>query len=209
MMGSTCRFIDADAFAKVQALLAAQASAPRGSTAKRDAHLLSGLLFDDTGDRMSPTHANKKGKRYRYYVSRRIIGGKAADAEGWRMPARELEGAVQGFGVHLLTDRPRFAAWISEHASSAQTQCGLAAADAIIQKLKDGQPTSVRQDLFKLLFRSITLTTTVIRFGVNVPAVVRRLVASEVESSFASDADEANSAPLMLEMPVLIKRRGN
>ena len=32
-------------------------------------HLLAGLLFDDAGHRMVPTHATKAGVRYRYYVS--------------------------------------------------------------------------------------------------------------------------------------------
>ena len=32
-------------------------------------HLLTGLLFDDAGHRMVPTHATKAGIRYRYYVS--------------------------------------------------------------------------------------------------------------------------------------------
>ncbi len=32
----------------------------------REPSLLSGLIFDDGGERMTPTHANKKGRRYRY-----------------------------------------------------------------------------------------------------------------------------------------------
>ena len=158
---------------------------------------------------MSPTHANKKGERYRYYVSRRIINKKATGAEGWRIPARELVSAVQSFVIHLLTDWLRLDAWISEHASPGQTEYGLAAADAMLRKLDEDQPAAARRDQFKLLFQSITLTTTAIRFGINVPAVVRRLTASEVESPSASDVDEANSTLLMLEMPVLLKRRGN
>jgi site-specific DNA recombinase len=36
----------------------------RGSAA-----ILTGRLFDDRGNRMSATHTNKQGARYRYYVS--------------------------------------------------------------------------------------------------------------------------------------------
>ena len=36
--------------------------------------LLTGMLFDARGGRMSPTHATKKGTRYRYYVSTVIAG---------------------------------------------------------------------------------------------------------------------------------------
>jgi site-specific DNA recombinase len=34
---------------------------------------LTGLLFNELGDRMTPCHANKKGVRYRYYVSQALL----------------------------------------------------------------------------------------------------------------------------------------
>ena len=37
--------------------------------------LLAGLVFDNNDARLSPTHAVKKGKRYRYYVSTALITG--------------------------------------------------------------------------------------------------------------------------------------
>jgi site-specific DNA recombinase len=40
-------------------------------------HLLTGLLFDDAGHRMIPTHATKAGVRYRYYVSTPVLHGEA------------------------------------------------------------------------------------------------------------------------------------
>lgn len=54
--------------------------------------LLLGKLFDETGDRLTPSHSNKKGRRYRYYISRRLVtkaGEK--DLSGWRLPAKQLE----------------------------------------------------------------------------------------------------------------------
>ena len=44
---------------------------------------------------MSPTHANKKGTRYRYYISRSLLDGSAkAKAQGQRIPAVALESLV-------------------------------------------------------------------------------------------------------------------
>jgi site-specific DNA recombinase len=59
----------------------------RGSPA-----LLTGRLFDDRGNRMSPTHTNKDGARYRYYVSQAVLQRKplASGAIG-RVPAAEIE----------------------------------------------------------------------------------------------------------------------
>ncbi len=43
-------------------------------------HLLTGLLFDDAGHRMIPTHATKAGIRYRYYASTPVLHGEATTA---------------------------------------------------------------------------------------------------------------------------------
>ena len=63
--------------------------------AKTSDALLAGKLFDDRGNRMSPSHATKRGCRYRYYVSQAILQGRKADAGSVaRVPAKELERRV-------------------------------------------------------------------------------------------------------------------
>jgi len=42
--------------------------------------LLSGLIFDDRGNRMSPTHTMRRGNRYRYYISQALLRGRREDA---------------------------------------------------------------------------------------------------------------------------------
>jgi len=50
------------------------------------------LIVDGNGQRMTPTHAVKKGRRYRYYVSTQLISGTRSDhAKGWRIPAGDIE----------------------------------------------------------------------------------------------------------------------
>jgi len=69
--------------------------------------LLAGLLFDETGDRLSPSHAVRSGRRYRYYVSRRLVQARRKDAAGWRLPAEHLEKIVTTFVAELLSDERR------------------------------------------------------------------------------------------------------
>jgi DNA invertase Pin-like site-specific DNA recombinase len=58
--------------------------------------LLAGLIYDDSGKRMTPTHASKKGTRYRYYVSPGLVrGGQREMPRGWRVPAGDLERLVE------------------------------------------------------------------------------------------------------------------
>ena len=66
-----------DLFEAVQARLAANAVARRVRL-KGSAALLTGRIFDDRGNRMSPTHASKRGARYRYYVSRALLEKQSA-----------------------------------------------------------------------------------------------------------------------------------
>ncbi|WP_108861502.1 recombinase family protein [Ruegeria sp. Alg231-54] len=54
---------------------------------------LTGLMRDETGDRLTPTHTTRKGRRLRYYVSNRLISG-GKDISGWRLPGPALEHAV-------------------------------------------------------------------------------------------------------------------
>ena len=59
-----------DLFEAVQAKLQEQQRRSGASPAAQRRHPLAGLIWDETGRRMSPTHGQKEGRRYRYYVSR-------------------------------------------------------------------------------------------------------------------------------------------
>src|SRR5712671_4870489 len=52
------------------------------------------------GAGLKPSHAVKKGRRYRYYVSAALITDAGTDREGWRLAAREIEEAV----IRILAD---------------------------------------------------------------------------------------------------------
>ncbi len=71
-----------------------------------DPSLLIGLVYDDGGERVSPTHANKKGSRYRYYVSQPLIkrGWLRASEAACRVPAADLETLVEDRICALLRD---------------------------------------------------------------------------------------------------------
>jgi hypothetical protein len=56
--------------------------------------LLKGLIFDEYGAAMSPTHTRRRGRLYRYYISQRAI--KAGDTGVLRVPAGEIEEIVIG-----------------------------------------------------------------------------------------------------------------
>ncbi|MBB1490611.1 MULTISPECIES: recombinase family protein [unclassified Paracoccus (in: a-proteobacteria)] len=62
---------------------------------------LIGKLTDEAGDRLTPTQTTKGSRRYRYYVSNRLISG-PPDPTAWRLPAATLEtGIATGIRAHF------------------------------------------------------------------------------------------------------------
>ncbi len=79
---------------QVQARLAAHTNGTRRA-GPRQPSLLTGLVVDAEGEGLTPSHAVKSGRRYRYYVSRHLITeGQRPDRRGWRLPAADLERLV-------------------------------------------------------------------------------------------------------------------
>jgi site-specific DNA recombinase len=81
--------IDEALWTSVQDKLAAHRR-DRAGTAEAPS-LLAGLIVDADGRRLTPTHASKQGKRYRYYVSTSLPSGRAGGVGTTRIPAREIE----------------------------------------------------------------------------------------------------------------------
>lgn len=97
--------IDRDTFERVQQLLKANT---HDRTVRRQVSgaLLTGLLFDDRGNRMTPSFTLKNGVRYRFYVSSALLKGRKAEAGSVpRVSAPDIESAVsKGIRAKLNCD---------------------------------------------------------------------------------------------------------
>jgi DNA invertase Pin-like site-specific DNA recombinase len=83
-------------FEQVQQLLKVNAAGRTGRRHENGA-LLTGLLFDDRGNRMSPSFTTKRGARYPFYVSSALLRGRKSQVGAIaRIAARELEAKVIG-----------------------------------------------------------------------------------------------------------------
>ncbi len=93
--------IDDETWTAVRNQLAANTGDHRRRAKAAEPSLLTGLLADAQGERLTPSHAVKKGRRYRYYVSAALITEAGTDrAQGWRLAAKEIEEAV----IRIVTD---------------------------------------------------------------------------------------------------------
>jgi site-specific DNA recombinase len=92
--GEQTPIVERVVFEAVQAKLA-QNTVARARRLKGSPAILTGRIFDDRGNRMTPTHANKRGVRYRYYVSHALLQKRHREAGSVaRVAAPEIETLV-------------------------------------------------------------------------------------------------------------------
>ncbi len=106
---------------RVQQQLSSRA-ARRGEGRKTEAPRspLAGKLFDESGEPLYVQGAAKGQRRYRYYVSRRLVRGESEDTEqGWRISATEIEQTVSVAAQAMLCDRAAITLALEESGSAA------------------------------------------------------------------------------------------
>jgi site-specific DNA recombinase len=87
--------LDRRTFDRVQELLKSNANGRKIKRSESGA-LLAGTLYDDKGNRMSPSFSTKNGVRYRFYVSSALLKGRKDKAGSVaRVAAVEIESAVR------------------------------------------------------------------------------------------------------------------
>jgi len=87
--------IERELWERVQRQLKEGAVRRGKGSGRSGANFLAGKLFDQQDEPLYVCGAAKGGRRYRYYVSRKLVRGKASALnDGWRLAAPELERAV-------------------------------------------------------------------------------------------------------------------
>jgi site-specific DNA recombinase len=105
--GEHAAIVDRKTFEQVQQLLGSKSVGRKAHRTASEA-LLMGKLYDDRGNRMSPSFSTNNGVRYRFYVSSALLRGRKAEAGSvGRLAAQAIEDAVvQAVRNHLPTDEP-------------------------------------------------------------------------------------------------------
>ena len=187
--------VDRELWEKTQLLLRSQA-VRGGSRTKAVASPLMGRLFDESGQSLTPSHAVKGERRYRYYVSRSLIKGTAADSagRGWRLPAPEIERTVAASAGQILSDRIGIAAAALGFAEN-RLPAIFAAAEGWRERLQSEVEAGAA---LSALVDRVDLTETDIRVSLKVPI-------PETRSRLAANANELIIARFF---PMTVRRRG-
>jgi hypothetical protein len=156
---------------------------------------LAGKLVDAAGQPLVATHASKGQKRYRYYVSKALQTGAAADQpQAWRIPAGEIEQLVASELAVLLADPLDFAERTRLVLEPATLQPFMAAAKALAAQLHDAPA--------KLIARLVSAVR-VLDDQIEIELATARLAAA-VKLGREPDAP----ATLVLACPVRLTRTG-
>jgi hypothetical protein len=107
--------VDRSVWDKTQELLLAHTVRVEGRPTGSRSSPLIGKLFDDQGERLTPSHAVKGNRRYRYYVSSSLMKGTARKSErGWRVPALEIERNLAAAVAKILDERTAIVADVEQ-----------------------------------------------------------------------------------------------
>ncbi len=193
--------IEAELWQLVQDKLAGNRQARGLGETADEPSLLAGLIVDGDGQRMTPTHAVKKGRRYRYYVSTQLISGTRSDhAKGWRIPAGDIEALVlDRLRAYFASDRDLGAALSRFDLDASAIRSVMMNARQLVDSWESLPPIKLRE-----LVRTVVETITV-----DDERVVASLKPAEVVTSLLSEKCNIPEArqPSAIELTINAKLR--
>lgn len=110
-----------DFFEKVQKLLYENKVDKTCGVKSSSNSLLAGLIYDDLGNKMTPSHSNSHGRRYRYYISRALKNNEETGSVS-KIPAGEVEKFVIETTKEFLQDKKQIQKIVSEYKISKQNK---------------------------------------------------------------------------------------
>ncbi len=195
--------IDQPLWDAVQAQLAGNAAQREGGKTRQPS-LLAGMLFDRDGNRMTPSHAVKKGTRYRYYVSGSLITkDRTENSAGLRIPAAEIEQLVSSRVHRWLLDPGSIYKSTAARLADASIQQRLVARAAEIGKHWPELPVARKRAVLTALIERIEVSVDQIDIRLRPPRLGALLDGAATPSQGVND-DETE----ILSVPVRLRRAG-
>jgi DNA invertase Pin-like site-specific DNA recombinase len=197
--------VDQALWEAVQARLEENRVARASGIRAQNPSLLAGLVADEHGDRLVPTHTVKQGRRYRYYVSRRLQADIRSPAgTGVRIPAGDLENAVSHRVVSFLADRSAVFAALRDTVTDATTHRHLLERAEQRARAWPDQSRTDRHLLLRGLIAAVSVHPSQVDLLLK-PGALLALLDPERAPQQPNDAAET---PIPLSIPVALKRAG-
>jgi len=200
--GEHAPIIDRKTWEAVRAQLEQNAARRRHPANAKEPSLLAGLIYDGEGRPMTPSHANKAGRRYRYYITRQPKGPSPGTEAIWRLPALTLE-EVTLKGIHaFLKDRLRLSETLDlTKLPPDHVKAILSKASHLGDRIRDAGPGEQRQLLLEF----------VSRIDVQQDRLRMTLCAESLRCRIGHGNDrsqDSGTGTIPLDIPVWLQRRG-
>jgi len=187
--------IDRETWDAVQGKLAANLQGHRDRTSAADPSLLAGLIFDSHGNRLTPTHAAKSGRRYRYYTTLKLLQTGRIRSRGYRIPAHEVEQLVSGALVALLENKRQL---IEILGRAVEAKHYLIAAASLAREFSKGN-LRLAASAIRSILKRVIVDERQVELVVAVDALAQSLGVDQLED---------NDATFSIPIPTRLKRCG-
>ena len=207
--GEHAAIVDQALWDEAQAALAAKRVERAAGVRTKRPSLLTGLLFDESGERLTPTYAVKKGTQYRYYVSTSLLtGGGKTRSFGRRIPAGDLKRLVIERLQAFLADRGILLDALDGSQKSLEPQQLVSRPRQLAEELKSEALDTVKATLTALL-RRIEIKTDRVDIAVSRASLIALLSQATTNPAITppKPADDRDDF-LILAAPARLKRAG-
>ena len=191
-------------------LLATNRNDRKRGTLAEDPSLLAGMIFDETGQPLTPTHATKGGRRYRYYVSKSLITGtKSETPNSRRIPAGDIEGLVTNRMMAFLASAHEIHDAIAPIVADAREQASLIGKAAQLAKSWSSLSTSQRRAILMAAIPRVVITSDRVTLHIQTDALVAALCVWPKAGAFKSDDRSSDpSHQVVVSVSASLKRAG-
>jgi hypothetical protein len=202
--------VDGELWERVRTLMAENVRARRHGTNANAPSLLRGLLYDEDGNRFTPSHAVKRGKRYRYYVSQRVIEDAAsASVQPGRIPAREIEKVVLNELKSFFASADQVVSALADADDDLATTQTLIEAAVGYSKRLDGNSPSSLSEMLETIVARILVHQGSVEIQINRAKLRAQLLAPNRTDPQTQDAmNDLNHQPIVLTIETRLKRCG-
>ena len=200
--------VDAGVWHAVQARVSKNRTQHRTGQNAKHPSLLAGRITDTSGNRLSPTYTQKRGKRYSYYVNQALLQFCDDDVDGvTRIPAKELDTAVENLLLDLLRNPTTLTDNLSHFVSEAfQVYRLMSQAEALTMNWT-GYNTCERATVLEALDTKVVVSDC----NITVTLAARSLcdfLLKKIRSDKSSQRSEHDSDVIRLSAAVKLRRSG-
>ena len=179
--------VDDETWDRVQGLLAANRAGTRYRRAAQHTSLLTGLLYDATGDRYIPSHTSRKQKRYRYYYQQPHDDKESAPSHAAnRVPADQIEKPVLQSFFDFRSSPERLTEAIGQERPAEKMRRLIDEARRYGQRLVDASPPKWREEVSGIVAK-VTLGTGRMRIRISRNGLMAKLGAPDTSLDRSSE----------------------